>query len=190
MKASVYQGSVLQWLFQLLQVAASGFFQTDNELITIVPFILAMMLVQQLNKLGFIIGAVQGLIQQYYQSSLPASIQNLIFGVQCAVQVTRDYIPKNLQGDGWLFLLGYMCYVMLGVLSLGLYLQQHSMPQTSLDLYYLGVISVGSVLMSSGLTSTWQQWVIVAIIGTIYSWAFQPLVLISLYGYYNWNQNT
>lgn len=189
MKASLYYCSKLEILWIGVQLIISAMLQSTSELITVVPFIVTMLLVQQLNKQGFVVGAVQGLVQAYYAASLPQSIQNLLFGVSCAVQFTRNYIPKNLQGDGWLFLFGYMCYVFLGVWTLGLYLQQNNIHQESLDLYYLGVIQVGSVLMSSGLTSTWQCWLIVQIIGATQSFQYLPLIPVCQYGYYHWGKN-
>lgn len=189
MKASLYYCSKWELLWVTLQLIQSILLQSSVELITVVPFIIAMLLVQQLNKQGFVIGAVQGLVQAYYAASLPQSIQNLLFGVSCAVQFTRDYIPKNLQGDGWLFLFGYMCYVMLGVWTLGLYLQQNNIHQEPVDLYYLGVIAVGSVLMSSGLTSTWQCWLIVQVIGSVQSYQYIPLIPVCVFGYYHWGRN-
>lgn len=189
MKASFYQCSKMELLWVAIQLVQSILLQSPVELITVAPFILVMLLVQQLNKQGFVIGAIQGLFQQYHSTSLPQSIQNLLFGVSCAVQFTRNYVPKNLQGDGWLFLFGYMCYVMLGVWTLGLYLQQNNIHQESIDLYYLGVISVGSVLMSSGLTSTWQCWLIVQLIGSIQSVQFIPLIPVCIFGYYHWGRN-
>lgn len=189
MRASLYKCSKAELLWISIQLVLSLLLSSDHELITITPFVVTMLLVQQLNKQGFIVGALQGLVQSYYSQSLPQQIQNLLFGISCQVQLTRDYVPKNLQGDGWLFLFGYMCYVFLGVWSLGLYLYQNNIHQDSIDLYYLGVISVGSVLMSSGLTSTWQCWVIVQIIGVTQSFQYLPLIPVCQYGYYHWGRN-
>lgn len=188
MRAQIQQLLQPNQLFWLqFQVGASSFMVVGQQYITILPFIACLMLVQQLNRLGFIVGAVQGLLQAYYSDNLPAAMQNLFFGIACIVQLTKDYVPKNLQGDGWLFLAVYLCYMTLGLLSFGLYLTAHNIPYTTWDLYYLGTQSVGSVLMASGYRSSWAQWGLFCAFGVLHSLQFLPLLLISIYGFINWS---
>ena len=188
MKASLQSvGKDVQFI--QVQLILSQLMVDGYQYITILPFVVIMQLIQQLNRLGFYIGQVLAIIQQYYADSLPQSIQNIVFGQCCQIQATRDYIPKNLQGYGWAYFGGYICYLTLGLLSMGMFMSLHDIPYTATELQYLGGIQAASVLMANGFTSSWVQWLVVCIIGLLQSWQFLPLAAISIYGFYNWNRN-
>lgn len=188
MKASLQNVTKNVQLIQV-QFIATQLLQDGQQYITILPFVLILTLIQQLNKLGFYIGQVQSIVQQYYAQSLPQSIQNVVFGQCCQIQATRNYIPKNLQGYGWIYFGGYLCYLTLGLLSMGMFMSLHDIPYTALELQYLGAIQAASVLMANGFTSSWVQWLGVCIIGILHSWQFLPLIVVSVYGFINWNRN-
>lgn len=183
-KITAKEAQLIQVQFITTQLLSQG-----HEYITLLPFVVIMSLIQQLNRLGFLTGQVQGVVQQYYSVTLPSSIQNIVFGCSCQLQATRDYVPKNLQGQGWIYFAGYVCYLTLGLLSLGMFMSQTDIPYYAVDLQYLGGIQVASVLMANGLSSSWVQWIVVCIIGLLHSWQFIPMLAISLYGFFNWSRN-
>ena len=173
----------------VVQLATTQILSEGHQYVTLLPFVAIMFFIQRLNKLGFFIGQAQGVVQQQYSASLPSFIQNIVFGSCCQIQATRDYVPRNLQGYGWIYLAGYVCYLTLGLLSLGVFMSQHDIPYRALDLQYLGGIQVASVLMANGLSSSWIQWLGVCVIGLLNSWQFMPMFVICAYGFLNWNRN-
>lgn len=183
-KITAKEAQLIQVQFVSTQLLAQG-----HEYITLLPFVVIMGLIQQLNRLGLLIGQVQGVVQQYYSATLPSSAQNIIFGCSCQLQASRDYVPRNLQGQGWVYFAGYVCYLTLGLLSFGMFMAQHDIPYYAADLQYLGAIQVASALMANGLSTSWVQWIVVCILGLLNSWQFIPMLLISVYGFYNWNRN-
>lgn len=189
MKASLQLITRFELVCILLQALATAYLQEGYQYITLLPFVVVMQLIQQLNKLGFIFGQVQALFQTHYSATIPFQFQNTIFGLCCQVAATRDYVPRNLQGYGWVYFAGYICYLTLGILSLGMFMSQNNLPYHTADLHYLGGIQVASVLMAGGLNSSWVQWITVSIIGIFYSVQFWPMLLVCLYGFYNWNRN-
>lgn len=189
MIAFLQQITMKELQFLLVQLIATQVLAEGHQYVTLLPFVAIMFFIQRLNKLGFLIGQVQGVVQQQYSVSLPSSIQNVVFGSCCQIQATRDYVPRNLQGYGWVYLTGYVCYLTLGLLSLGMFMSTHDIPYIAVDLQYLGAIQVASVLMANGLSSSWVQWLAVCIIGLLYSLQFLPMLLICMYGFYNWNHN-
>lgn len=189
MTAFLKQVTMKELQFLIVQLITTQILQEGHQYVTLLPFAAIMFFIQRLNKLGFLIGQVQGVVQQQYSASLPQSIQNIVFGSCCQIQATRDYVPRNLQGYGWVYLAGYVCYLTLGLLSLGMFMSQHDIPYTALELQYLGAIQVASVLMANGLSSSWVQWLGVCIIGILHSWQFVPILAICAYGFANWNRN-
>lgn len=189
MIAFLQQVTMKELQFLVVQLIATQILADGHQYITLLPFVAVMFFIQRLNKLGFFIGQVQGVVQQQYSVSLPSSIQNIVLGSCCQIQATRDYVPRNLQGYGWIYLGGYICYLTLGLLSLGMFMSAYDVPYIAVDLQYLGGIQVASVLMANGFTSSWVQWLAVCIIGLLQSWQFLPLATLSIYGFCNWNRN-